>query len=68
MVRNVQSVSQFPRHESKMSSASPTRVWVLLLVNCKIQPGSYLLWLNPVFPAHHLYLDRLAHACEPEMI
>ncbi|CAE7234889.1 dnaJ, partial [Symbiodinium pilosum] len=23
---------------------------------------SYLLWLNPVFPAHHLYLDRLAHA------
>jgi len=23
---------------------------------------SYLLWLNPFFPAHHLYLDRLSHA------
>mmetsp|Transcript_28845 Transcript_28845/g.54066 ORF Transcript_28845/g.54066 Transcript_28845/m.54066 type:complete len:283 (-) Transcript_28845:143-991(-) len=23
---------------------------------------SYLLWLNPFVPAHHLYLDRLVHA------
>lgn len=25
--------------------------------------ASYVLWLNPFFPAHHFYLQRLVHGC-----